>query len=207
MTSTLRSRPLKVRTRWALFALLMGVAVCTDGTSPTAPVEGMLQMGIVPRLAEGQFANGAAAVSRIRITAVMEATGDTLSQVVEDVDPNQESWTLVVGVPVPSEATRPIFYIVLELMSVVGGAEVVEWSGQSRPLPLDLTAIPEIRSVPVVRGPVDNLTVTAVDILEHPATVLEGDTVRLAASVTSNDEASSPVLFWNTLDSAVARVS
>jgi uncharacterized protein YjdB len=162
---------------------------------------------LAPRLAEGLYAEEFLPINLIRVTSYLSPSEEVLGMTTQEVDPTLESWTLEFQVPVSPDLTEPQFFVIIELIHLSEAGEDVQWSGKSVTLPLDLTTVPEIREVPVVRGPVDNLEVSTVVIGAHVDELVEGDSVRLEAVATTDADEASPVIFWNSLDGAVAAVS
>ncbi|MHB1192816.1 MAG: beta strand repeat-containing protein, partial [Longimicrobiales bacterium] len=192
--------------RWVALALIPLASVCVDGVAPlfNGPA---LQLALLPTLADGLPAEGSLPINRVRITALLAPGGDTLAVIEQDVEPAAASWTLTFEVPVREDLVNPSFYVILELINASQAGQVVQWSGRSATMPLALTQIPEIREVPVVRGPVANLDVTEVVIAEHAPDLLEGDSVALSAVATSSAAGGTPVVYWATADPTVVSVS
>ena len=94
-------------------------------------------------------------------------------------------------------------FVDVELLS--GGT--VEWSGRLGPVIAGGSSGAVIRQVPVFRGPLDNLDVDSVTIIEAPMQMLVGDTALATAVISLPDGSTAePELYWASLDDAVATV-
>jgi hypothetical protein len=153
------------------------------------------------RTGRASFANAPAIqITKIRLTVYATSSGSVLFQQVFDVDPTAAKWTLKFTAPI-GETIR----IVAELISVTSGQEKVEYSGQAGPItvapcPTTCTPIP-IKTYP---GPADNLGATSVTITPDGASVVEGSTTNLTATVAPSGTYQ---VNWSSLNTAVASVS
>ncbi|MFC1575693.1 Ig-like domain-containing protein, partial [Gemmatimonadota bacterium] len=192
----------------ALPLLLAGfLGSCTEGQAPTdLPEEPLARLALNPVFNAALTTEGSAPINRIRITATLEGTDSILGQIVLDVDPNAQDWTVDVDVLVPT-GPDPRVVLSIELINVTGGVETVEWSGRTPPFTVAAGSIREVTNVGIVRGPLGNLTVTALSIQEPIPDVREGESTQLTANVTNTDPQSTSEVFWASLDPAVAAVS
>ncbi|MHB1194690.1 MAG: Ig-like domain-containing protein [Longimicrobiales bacterium] len=197
--------------RWLPLAASLVVALvgsCVDGHSPTGlDFGGTASLSIIPVYAPGpQPAEGTAEVNRIRVTARLATNDSVLATFVVDVDPNASEWDLQLEIPIPEGGGAVV--LTIELVNVAtGGGETVQWSGQSAPLPLTPGQPTEVKEVQVFRGSTENLTVTGLSVTPDSARTLEGDSVQLSASVTTDRPDAKPTVFWASLDTTVATVS
>jgi hypothetical protein len=157
--------------------------------------------GAAMRAGRATFAEAPAIqITKIRLTVYATSTQAVLFQQVFDVDPAAAKWTLKFTAPL-GETIR----IVAELISVTSGQEKVEYSGQAGPITLtpcngSCTPIP-IKTYP---GPADNLGATSVTISPDGATIDQGATTNLTATVAP---AGTYQVSWRSLNTAVATVN
>lgn len=183
---------------------------CVDGGAPFGPdgaggtlVSLPLQATLVPTPAD----SSARPINRIRAVAERVPDGQVLGSTMVDVSPADESWE--VGLEIPITAPGVQVTVLLQLIHVdASGAESVEFSGRTAPIVLAPTTQPQQPvAISVVRGPTDNLAVTAVEISGAPGSLMEGDSATLSASVTTNAPGLSPVVFWSVLDPEIGVVT
>jgi hypothetical protein len=191
-----------LRTPLALLAAAIAVASCLGGDSPTdeggsATAQVVLQPALIPSPADGS----ALPVNRIRTRVVREADGVLLREQQFDVSPSATSWAIDVDVPAGDEPTVVVIYLAL-LNVATDGTESVQFSGRTPPTSViageQLTGV----DADLVRGPLSNLSVTAVTIGSFPDTLFVGSSGPLAATVTTFGS-QAPETFWTSLDSAV----
>ncbi|HEX6590093.1 MAG TPA: Ig-like domain-containing protein [Longimicrobiales bacterium] len=190
--------------RWARVAVacaaVAGIIVaCVDQDSFLGPGRDA-RLALVPQFAELPSAGGAPIV-RIRLTAT-DAGGAALGAVdTAGLDPNAPSWAI--DLPVDLSGGPAAVTVTVELLDAAG---VVEWSGRMGPFELSPgTGNPPPIDVPVGRGPLDNLDVTAVTITTADTTLNQGDSLQLGATIEGGGEGS--VVFWSTSDPTRATVS
>ncbi|MEM7415542.1 MAG: Ig-like domain-containing protein [Gemmatimonadota bacterium] len=178
--------------------LLLGVFVgsCTDG-SVTGGV-GSVELGIAPsfQIVGGSFEPGP--VDRIVIRAIESTSGDVLGTTDEQVDPTAQEWGLDLAV---ETGTEPVDVLVeVELYS--GGS--IAWSGRGGPVRVEVGSAPAALEIPVFPGPLDNLDVVSLTILDAPAQILAGSSVDVTAEVElPTGSTASPVLYWGSDDETV----
>ena len=192
----------------AAACLLASVLIlsCTDSGSPSRIDSGMgtISMAVSPVFPTGAESSDVADISRIRITVLRLSDRAVVDLHVEDVDPGASQWTLGLDIPVPEGDARVV--LVIELISVTDGRETVEWSGETAPITLVPGQATASQEVEVVRGPVGNLAVTSVSILD-PGPLLEGTGAQLVADVQTDRAGAQPVLAWASSNAGVATVS
>ena len=175
---------------------------CTAGDSPTdaAYPSHMASLAIAPVFAGGSNSTTVGEISRIRLTVLQASDGSVIETRVVEVDPTANEWTLEFTVPIPSD---PNVLVTFELISVVDGGEVVEWSGETA-----VTLTPgdsDVQSVEVYQGGLDGLAVTSIDV-EHPGALLEGTSVQLHAALETSRADATPVVRWTSGDPTIATV-
>ncbi len=194
-----------IRSRLRYGAGLLVVAFfvsCVDGESPSVPVTSTASVAVVPvfQAIVGDGAPAPGEISRIRVTARLASDDSVLETFLREVDPSATEWTLSLEIPVPDGGGATL--LTIELISVTDGAETVEWSGRSAPI--QLTAGPSTQpvTVPVVRGPPENIGVTAISVTPDSARIPEGGTVQLE-TIVSTDGTAGTRAFWTALDPTV----
>jgi len=183
------------------------VGTCTDGGDPSGLTgESRLRLSLAPGLLPDLVPDETRPIERIRITA-REAAGDALVQrTTVAVDPGASEWTLDFGVPIATGSSL-VVTVSVELISVSTGSELVEWSGLTSPINLQVGAQAEVQSISLVKGPLANLAVTGIHIPSPTSPIREGQTLQLEADVSTNDPDNPPTLFWRSLNPGVATVS
>ena len=194
----------------ATFAAIALVSSCVDAeVSPTAQTPiGTATLAVVPTFsgAVASSADQAGDITRIRVTARLQATGEVLTTFTQDVAPAANEWTLTVEMQIPASGGQVV--LTIELVSVASdGGETVEFSGQTQPIPLTTGAPTQAREVPVGRGPIENLGVTGLTIEPTGDTLVIGDSTSVSATTTPANAANSPTIFFSSLDPTIATVS
>ena len=139
-------------------------------------------------------------ISRIRAVARVVPSGIVLGSVVLDVSPGAESWSVEIPVDLGSLPSATV-EVTFELISVSpSGQETVEFAGKTEPTLVRAGSDNAPVTLPLVRGGLGNLRVTSVVITEPLASVLEGASTTLAATVTTSDPALVGTVFWSSLD-------
>ncbi|MFC1791014.1 Ig-like domain-containing protein [Gemmatimonadota bacterium] len=198
---------LHFRTPMAAFSI-MALALlggCTEGRAPLDPsAEGVPAfLALNPQFQPSLTTVAAAEIVRIRVVATVFGTGELLGSTEIDVDPNASSWDIQVEVIVPPGIGAQVEFTVELLNAGLG----TEWSGHVGPLTLTPGAETTIQNVTIVRGSLDNLSVTAVSISGAPAELLVGQSATLTGSAVSSASSANPQIFWASLDQAVASVT
>ena len=186
---------------------VLAFAACGDPVAPEPTTEQDIDITNVfatpsggATLARATFADAAVQITRIRLTVYRTSNDEVLFQEVFTVDPTQSKWTVKFKAPIGATVR-----ITAELISVTGGQEKVEYSGQAtatiNPCEPTCTPIP-IQTYP---GPVENLGITSVTLSPDAPTVVAGSTVNLTATVAPAGATYQVV--WKSLNEAVATVA
>ncbi len=189
---------------WGAAAVVL--ASCVDGGSPVAPDAPIaVHLQAAPIFAIKPTAAQAAELTRARVAALAAGSGVVLDSVTEDIDPQAGQWSFDLTVDVSSK-DRPSIVIQAELASVgTDGSETVQWSGRTAPFTVTVSATPlEIRSIRMLRGPPDNLSVTAVDVSSPPSSLFEGESATLHASLQGGGP--NARVYYESLDPGTASV-
>lgn len=190
----------------AALGLIALAAGCVDG-NPVEP--GHVSDAVVllaPVLATGgdAFASDAP-ITRARLTARDAGSGTVYGSVLLELDPAADLWTLPLTLELPSGSQVRVV-VTIELLAVVNGGLVVQWSGVTAPLAVTPGAqANEVHQVPIYRGPPENLSVTGVRLTGLPQSVLEGDGFTAGAIVSGGGGGTT--VYFSSLDPTVATVS
>ena len=165
------------------FIVLALVGSCVSHDSPTSVGE-RLPAGIVlqPALIPSPADSSALPINRIRVVTARVPDNVVLSDTVVVVQPGDPSWTLNLGVSLSASPTRALAFLYL-LNEAVGGARTVEFSGKTDTLTLVSGQTTQPANIPLVRGPIGNLSVTGVTITNASTVVVRGGTLGLTAAV------------------------
>lgn len=178
--------------------LAAGLAfACTDlGESPTNPGPGnRTGLTFLPSYSYlGGSHSVGAPINRIRLTARNAASNAVLKVDTVTVDPNQENWNLTMDIPLTGELN---VIVLIELINLENNVEAVQWSGNTAPISVAPGVKKEPAPVTLFQGPPANLQVTAVTVSPRTASLVEGDSVQLAAVVAGP---SGTVVVWSSLD-------
>lgn len=153
-----------------LLALLALTTACVDGQDPLGlDLSSSASLAVLPVFAVEPTNEEVGVLSRARITATDTATGDVVGQADRELDPEASEWVFDVTVVLPSG--NPVDVVVtVELLS-----DIVEWSGQGRPIRIAPGTDPvELKTISLLRGPLDNMGVTRVEFTDIPQVVSEG---------------------------------
>ena len=178
---------------------------CVEGGTPLDPfAEGATaSLAVVPKLPPEMGRLSGPPVNVIRVTVRRVPGNEQVAQTVVEVDPNASEWQI--GIEVPLGVAGAQYVLELELMNESGGARTVEWSGRTSAMTLTAGLSPEMRQIGVVRGPLDNLAVTAV-VVSGPGTVAEQASFTLTAEVVTSQTGAQPKVYWTSLDPTVASI-
>ncbi len=195
------TRPIRAYAALAALTLLL-VASCVDGNAPIAPegrgsgVRLPISAAILPQGADAVLPT----INRIRAVARVVPDGIVLGSVVLDVSPGAESWSVEIPVELGSLPSASVV-VTFELISVSPtGPETVEFAGKTEPILVRAGSDNAPVTLPLVRGGLGNLQVTAVQITEPLAAILEGAGTTLQATVTTSDPSLTGTVFWSPLD-------
>lgn len=177
---------------------------CTDGSSPSdLPTgEARAQLIFSPKLLATLASAEAPEIVVIRAVATLFGESEVVGTWQGPVDPGASSWPVDIEVTLPP-GEGPEIEITVELLSASGATE---WSGHIGPITVVPGQTTSAGTVTVVRGPLENLSVTAVSIT-GPASMRVGDNVTLQATASSSASGASPVIYWSSLDPEVGTVS
>ncbi|CAN5596532.1 hypothetical protein BH23GEM10_BH23GEM10_03150 [soil metagenome] len=191
----------RIRSRLLLCGLLALSFGCTDeGTGPTAD---HAAIALRPVFATAPAASEDVAIHRIRLTVRNAATAAVLLARTVDVDPGLARWELELEVPGAGPGMRVL--VAAELINVTGGVETVMWSGVVGPITVTPGSTAAVHTVAVYPGPLDNLSVTSVTLLDVPGQMAEGDVAQLRAAVEAAASANVRVV-WSTTDPSILGV-
>jgi len=187
---------------------LVAFAASVDGADPVAVEvpDGLatFRMAALPRFELSASAAEAAALTRARVTA-WDIDADTiLAQAQQDIGAGQSVWSLDLTFNV-SVTSPPRVRVDAELATVEGSQESVEWSGRTGEFRATATAgQPELREVSMYRGPLGNLDITGLDVLEAPTSLLAGGSATLNVSLSgaSGDER----VYYQSLTPSIATI-
>ncbi|MDH5759771.1 MAG: DUF11 domain-containing protein [Gemmatimonadota bacterium] len=189
-------------------ALLLGCTAaaltsCVDRGAPLAPesMEGIARLAIIPAPAAATQLPLPGPIAGIRVTVKAPVGGvdSVLYRATEPVDPAAPQWALDAAVPIPLGG-EPVT-VAVELLSGATGADVVEWSGASRPFQLREDQVVRVTDIVLYRGPLDNLAVTGLTVSPARAQVFENRTLVLTAAAAPLPAGLTPRFYWTALDS------
>lgn len=189
------------------FGLLGIVGSCVGSDAPTGlgvalrPGDVVFQPALIPTPADGT----ALPVNRIRALARQVPNGVLLLDTTVTVQPTDTAWSLDLRVPLFSTPSRAVLLLHLMNDPGTGAAPTVEFGGLSDTLSLRAGQTTSGGDVPITRGPPDNLYVTGVTLTSPTPTVVQGEARTLTADVQTSSPGVTPVVFWSSLDTLVAR--
>lgn len=161
---------------WAVLGLsaLLGAGACVDGTSPTGlDHRAAAGLAVLPAFSVQPTSGELASLTLARVVAYDLVTKEVMALVEREIDPNASEWAFDLTIRLAS-ANRQVV-LTVELVS-----DLVEWSGRSSPITVAPGAEPaEVRVVSLARGPLENLDVVGIDVVQPPDTVSEGGGGRL----------------------------
>jgi len=195
-----------LRTFFALTTAAVAVASCLGGDSPTG--EGgsaLVSLALQPALIPSPANSSALPINRIRAVVARESDGVILRDQRFDVSPTATSWALDVETPASGNPTVVIVYLYL-LNVASDGVESVQFSGRTPPTSVKAGDRVSGIDADIVRGPIENLAVTAVQITAFPASLLAGASGPLSATVTTSGNTTASV-FWTSLDPGVVTLA
>ncbi|MDP2957671.1 MAG: hypothetical protein Q8N53_14695 [Longimicrobiales bacterium] len=180
---------------------LLGAGACVDGRDPTGlETSSSFAVAVVPSFAVSPTQAEVARLSRARIRAYDLESGEPMASLEQEIDPDAAEWAFDLTIQIPSGRLYRVV-ITVELSS-----DVVEWSGQAPPIPLAIGAEPtELKLIALLRGPLDNIGVSAVEMSHVPERLNEGDRGQAASAVTGGGVGSR--VFYRSLTPAVLEVS
>jgi uncharacterized protein YjdB len=180
---------------------------CSEGEDPAGVMrESTILLSLGPGLQEELVPDEARPIERIRVRAESVPEGLLLGSTVQSVDPEADTWIIDFNVTIPVGSTA-VVTLSVELISLSTGTELVEWSGRTNAITLQVGVQTEVQNVSLAKGPLANLSVTGVAIAEPVPDIREGRTTQLAAQATTSTPENPPTLFWKSLNPGVATVS
>jgi hypothetical protein len=190
------------RFRYALALPALAFAgACVDGRDPTGLDMGsLLALSVAPSFAVSPTPAEAGRLTRVRVFAFDAVTRDSLGAVEQEIDPDAEEWRFDLVLEVARGKTYQVV-VAVELIS-----DLVEWSGRTAPMPLAAGAEPtDVKQVTLLRGPLDNLTISALDLTEVPERLDEGARGQASSRIQGGGAGSRA--FYTSLTPAVLEVS
>lgn len=203
MTNRPYSTPVGQRFLGRALAAAVSLGACSQAESPTQPVvPEPVVTAVTPTISLIPSPSDASAQPVNRIHAVARrADGAVLDESTEDIAPTAD-WETQLRITDEDGATLSIY---VDLIHVApGGQEDLQFSGYSAAFTLS-AGTPVSPQVPVVRGPLSNLSVTSVTISSAPDSMLEGEDADLVASASTSD-GSAATVFWTSLDPGIVGV-
>ena len=183
------------------------VGTCTDGTAPEGPrgesqLTLTLAKGLLPDLAPDQVRP----IERIRLTAQEVPGGTVLGSTSFTVDSGASQWTLDFSILL-AEATTVSVTLSVELISLGTGSQLVEWSGRTGSLTLQVGQPTEVSDIDLVKGPLANLSVTGLSFDLPDLVLREASEAEVSVTVNTSMPQTPPTIFWRSLNPGVATVS
>lgn len=175
------------------------VASCVDGSSPVdvATVHAV-QVAAAPVFAVAPTGAEAAAITHARLTA-LNASGDVLEVVDQDLDPTADEWSFTLELELTE---RQSMSVTLEIELGSGGE--VDWSGRSSPISVSPGVAPQVvADLPIYRGPLADLDVTRVTATAATS-LFEGQSTQVEVTLEGAGEGARA--YFQSLDPAVATV-
>ncbi len=180
---------------------LLGAGACVDGRDPTGlETSSSFAVAVVPSFAVSPTQAEVARLSRARIRAYDLESGEPMASLEQAIDPDAAEWAFDLTIPIQSARLYQVV-VTVELSS-----DIVEWSGQAPPIRLAIGAEPtELKLITLLRGPLDNLGVSAVEMSHVPERLSEGDRGQAASSVQGGGAGSR--VFYRSLTPLILEVS
>lgn len=171
---------------------------CVDGDPTIAPRGPAVRVPLATQVIPGPANATALTINRIRAVARTASDNRVIAETTLTVDPNATVWDVPLEIPTDGLTTDVLVELALINVSA-SGTETIEFSGQVGPLSVQPGRDASPVTVPVVRGPLDNLAVTGVDVTNSAPALIEGGTRALQATVTTNRAGAAPQVFWTSL--------
>ena len=166
---------------------------------------GTASFALLPVFPANARASDGAPINLISVKVFATPDDVEVASITVAVDPDEDQWELTIDFPLSTDAAT-LYYLELALINETEGVQTVEWSARTTPVAVTPGVSREVRQAEVVRGPVDNLAVTAL-LLTGPETVPEGESFVVTADVAVSDPAAEVAVFWTSLDPEVATVA
>ncbi|MDX1493109.1 MAG: Ig-like domain-containing protein, partial [Longimicrobiales bacterium] len=183
--------------------LLAGSCVSSDSSTgvgdAASPAEILVQPAVIPSAADAS----ALPINRIRAVTARWPSNVVLNDTTFAVDPAARQWEITMRVRLLESPVKARVF--LHLINDDGsGGQATQYSGVTDTLTLRRNRTTEPADVPLVRGPLANLFVTAVQIT-GPSTLVVSKSVALTADVTVSGSAE-PTLYWTSLDESLLTI-
>lgn len=188
-------------TTLASLLALLGLGACVDGRDPTGlDLRGNVSLALAPSFAVEPSRAEVGRLTTARIVATDAPSGEVLVSVEQAIDPEKSEWFFDLVFQLRSARSYQVV-VTVELVS-----DIVEWSGRGAPVTLAIGAEPvELKSITMLRGPLDNLDVTGVEVLDVPEALPEG--VGGSANSSIQGGGAGAVVFFRTLTPEVLEVA
>lgn len=199
MSFTSAPHPMR-RSRTALLFISLVVAwACGEGLGPDS---GTVPLDIAPSFQVLPGTSTSPPIDRVVLEVTNAATSEVVATADQTVDPEADSWSVPISIDLGEEDSISVLVQIL-----LYSGSTVAWSGLEGPI-LVGAGQTQARSVEVYRGPLDNLDVTSVTIVDPPTVLTVGESVSLDAAlalVPGSD--ASPEIYWGSTDETVATVT
>lgn len=183
---------------------LLALAACVDGDGPTGPgVPVAVSIAARPSFALEPSTDEIEKLDRARITLTHVPNDSVLVSHEEDIDPDSPEWTFELTLQLSSEQVLDV-KMDIELIDADVGVGLVEWSGRTT---FDVQASfepQEIRVVNLGRGPLENLSLTRLDVSGARSRIQEGGSDFLVVDTAGGQ--AGQVLYYRTTNPMVASV-
>jgi len=180
---------------------LLGTSACVDGSDPVGLDMGTsVSLAVAPSFSVMPTKAEVARLNRARIVAFDVLTKDTLAALNQEIDPDAPEWYFDLTVTVTAGKTYQVA-VTVELIS-----DIVEWSGLAPPIPLTVGAAPtEFKLITLLRGPLENVGVSGLEVFDVPQTLDEG--ARGQATTRIEGGAAGSRVFYTSLTPTILEVS
>jgi hypothetical protein len=186
----------------ALAALLVGLSACVDGTSPTGlGASRSLTIAAIPSFA---FAPSASVVNALDIARLSLISADSVLVSVESaIDPSQEEWVFELTLDLPADQVLSL-RLEIELLDTEPAVDIVEYAGRTD-FEVQASFEPqEIREINLGRGPLENLSLTYLRLIDARDRIQEGGSDSL--EIVTEGAGPGHILFFESTDPSVATV-
>jgi hypothetical protein len=163
---------------------LASLAGCVDGRDPTGPdLDTAVGLSLVPSFAVEPTKAEVGRLTRARVVAFDVVTKDSLGALTQEIDPAAAEWRFELTLELAKAKTYQVS-ITVELIS-----DLVEWSGRTAPLPIAVGAEPtDLKQITLLRGPLDNLSVSGIQLTGVPEKLDEGARGQAASTIAGGGE-------------------
>lgn len=190
----------RTRTVPLLISIVAVAWACSEGLGPTG---GTAPLDVAPSFQLLPSTFDSPPIDRVVLEATDASTAQVVGSADVSVDPAADSWTIPLSIDLGEEPSIDVYVTIL----LYSGSSVA-WSGLEGPITVRAGIGGEARSVAVYRGPLDNLDVVSVTIVDPPNVLTVGETATLSADVALDAGSdASPEVYWASSDTLVATVS